>query len=320
MNQFAAANPVQTLVNAGGTQPEGTARHLTLFDKLSLWASWAVAAGIFMTLGWIAMAPDDPYGAVSLLMRGRAAGMWLQAAGLALVTSVIATVLVGRILPFAGPFAAAFGLAVVSLRGGTSESLLLAARTTAGGTKSMAVQMALEGLAWMAVLALSVIVGEATAKWCLPRIGPQQNSLVPGRPKPAYVFPLAAVAIAMLTFNILGAGMQSREIRHTQVCFVVGASVWIGCYVAFRFVPTLTILWYFATAALLTLVGYSWAALQTDSPNLPLSVPPSIFLRVLPIQFAAVGTAGSIAAYWSNLHHQGSYSADDAELEPEGAA
>lgn len=303
-NQLTAVNPMQALMSPTGSDELNPARSLSFLDKLGLWVSWGVAAAIFLTLGWMAMAPDDPYGAVSLLTRGRAASMWLQAAGLALVTSAIATILVGRKLPFAGPFAAALGLAIVSLRGGTSESLLIAARGADGGTKSLAIQMAFEALAWIGVVAMAFVIGEAIAKWCLSYPQPSNDTTeVPAARRPAFLFALAALAAALLAFNILGAGMHSREIRHTQVCFVIGASAWIGCYVAFRFVPTLAIVWYFAAAVLLPLAGYGSAALQSDSPTLPMSVPPSIFLRVLPIQFVTLALLGCIAAYWSNLHH-----------------
>jgi len=286
------------------TQSEGF-RDLTLLDKLTLWASWAAAAGIFLTLGWMAMAPDDPYGAVSLLLRGGATGMWLQAAGLAMVTSAIATVLVGRSLPYAGPFAAALGLAAVSLRGGTAESLLIAARTSEEGTNAMALRMSVEALAWTGALILAFVVGGAVSRWCFPRPATHEmkvNSESGGLPVP--VFTVVALAIGMLAFNVLGAGMNSREIRHIQVCFVVAASVWLGCYFAHRVVPACGILWYFAAVVLMALGGYGWAALQSDPPTLPVSVPPSNFLRVLPLQFVAVGVAAAIAAYWSNLNHR----------------
>lgn len=281
-----------------------TFRHLTLLDKLALWAGWAAAAGIFLTLGWMAMAPDDPYGAVSLLLRGNALGMWVQVAGLAVVTSAIATILAGRSLPYAGAFAAALGMAVVSLRGRTAESLIIAARTSDLGTSALGVRMGIEALAWTGVLALALVVGERISRWCFSQAADQGEAHGQRRVGlPAPVFALATVAFALLAFNVLGAGMHSREIRHTQVCFVVAASVWLGGYVGFRIVPVRGIFWYIAAVALKALGGYFWASLQSDGPSLPVSVPPSNFLRVLPIQFVSVGVAAAIAAYWSNLHY-----------------
>jgi hypothetical protein len=304
LNQLATGNPVQALVAPGEDSHSDPGRHLTLLGKLSLWASWGVAAGIFLTLGWMAMAPDDPLGAVSLLTRSRPASMWLQAAALALVTAIIGTILVGRTLAFAGPFAAAVGLALVSARAGTAEALLIAARSPGGaGTRQLAMQMAFEAIAWIGVLAMTFVLGEATVRWCHPK-STGNTTIATTANKPAFLFAAVALVFSLLAFNILGAGMHNRDIRHTQVFFVVGASSWIGSYFAFRFVPILSMAWYFAASILLALIGYGWAAMQADSSDLPLSVPPSIYLRVLPVQFAAVAVAGSIAGYWSNSHHQ----------------
>ena len=280
-------------------------RHLTFLHKLALWASWALAAGIFLSLGWMAMAPEDPYGAVTLLLRSTATSIWIQAAGLAMVTSAISTVLVGRTLPYAGPFAAAFGLAVVSLRGRTSESLLIIARTSEMGTSSLAMRMVFEAMAWVGIMVLAFLISAFIAKWCFPYPAATRVEAVPGvKQVPAAAFVAVALGIGLLAFNILGAGMNSREIRHTQVLFVVGASIWLGCYFAYRVVPVRGIVWYVATVLFMVLGSYLWASLKGDSPNLPVSLPPSNYLRVLPIQFVSVGIAASIAAYWSNLHHE----------------
>lgn len=287
-------------VEAGWNSPG----HLSFVDKLALWASWGAAAGIFLTLGWMALAPHDPYGAVSLLLQPGTLGMWLQAAGLAAVTSAIATVLVGRVLPYAGPFAAAFGLAIVAFRGGTSESLIIAARTAGSGSGALAVRMAIESAGWIGIMLLAFVVAKGIARWCFTATSPVTLAVNDTSPKlPVPAFSLIALAVSLLMFNILGAGMPTREIRHTQVCFVVGVAVWIGCYVAFRVVPNLVFRWYAASAWLLVFAGYGWASLSRDTAELPMSLPPSNFLRVLPIQFVAVGTAAAIAAYWSNLRY-----------------
>lgn len=309
-----AGSPVGVVVDVVNHQLEAF-HQLTFLDKLALWASWAAAAGIFLTLGWMAMAPDDPYGAVTLLLRGNAVSVWLQAAGLAMVASAIATILVGRSLPYAGPFAAALGLAVVSLRGRTTESLLLAVRTAEMGTGSLAMQMSLDAIAWMCVLVLAFGISAGIARWCLPRS--QSHPVAHATPVsswPAPAFAVVAMGIALLAFNILGAGMHDREIRHTQVLFVVAASVWLGCYFAYRVVPALGIVWYVAAVFVMAVGSYVWASLQGDSATLPASVPPSNYLRVLPIQFVAVGVAAAIAAYWSNLqHHSGSVVVDESD-------
>jgi hypothetical protein len=296
-------------------------RQLTWLDKLALWASWAAALGIFLTLGWMAMSPDDPYGAVSLLLRAGATEMWLQVAGLAVVVSAIGTILVGRVLPFAGPFAAAVGLTAVTLRGRTAESMLIAARSSELGTSGLAAQLLYEACAWMIVIALAFLMAAGVTRWCFPAAHPAPSTLSDRHsPLPGAAFAPLAGAIGLIAFGILGAGMNNREIRHSQVIFVVAAAVWLGCYFAFRIVPSRGLHWYLSAVGLMCVAGYAIAAVQGDSQDLPMTVPPSNFLRVLPVQFVAAGTAACIAAYWSNLNHwvnaEQSAGMDDDEDQP----
>lgn len=296
--------PVQMIMGVEHETHSHAPNHLTFLDKLALWVSWAAAAGIFLTLGWMAMAPDDPYGAVSLLQRSSSTSMWFQAAGLAVVASAVGTILVGRALPYAGPFAAAIGLAVVSLRGRTAESLLIAARASELGTSGLAIQLLYESCAWIFVMVLAFLMAAAVMRWCYPGTLPHENvPIVRSNGLPLAAFAPIAAVIGLLAFAIIGAGMNSREIRHTQVIFVVAAAIWLGCFFAYRIVPSRHIHWYMLTVLLMCVAGYVIAAMQRDSENLPLAVPPSNFLRVLPIQFVAVGAAACIAAYWSNLNH-----------------
>lgn len=297
---------------------ESPTNHLTLVDKFALWASWAVAGGIFLTLGWMAMAPDDPYGAVSLLVRSTSTSMWLQAAGLAVVVSAIGTLLVGRALPFAGPFAAAIGLTIVSLRGRTAETLLIAARSSELGTRGLAGQMLLEAMAWIIVMGLAILSGTVVMRWCYPAVPAQPHISIPRTNNlPGATFMPVTLALSLTAFAVLSVSMNSREIRHTQVIFVVAASTWLGCYLAFRVVPSCRLAWYLAAVALFCITGYVIAAFQNDSADLPLAVPPSNFLRILPIQFVSVGVAACIAAYWSNLNHAIAMADAEGEVESE---
>ena len=138
---------------------------LTLLDKTATFGSWLIAGAVFMTVGWIAMEPDDPQGAVSVLSRSGAAMMVVQAAALAAVTAGIATVIAGRRLADVGTFAAAVGLAVVSLRGATVTHLLLReAETSATFERSLAVKFAFETVGWFMVVIVALhAAGAASA-------------------------------------------------------------------------------------------------------------------------------------------------------------
>lgn len=295
--------------------------HLTLLDKLAVWAGWAIAGAMFHTLGWMALAPSDPLGAVSLLARGGMGAMLLQAAGLAAVTAAIAAVLSGRQLAYAGPFAAALGLAVVALRGETAEYLLL---STVGSGESpakaiaakLAPKLALESVGWLFVILIALAVSGIVTRWCFGRPHDTQHERTP---KPRAIdglyFTLIATAASLFAFNILTTGLDRRAIQHGQVCFVVAASVWLGCFLAHRMVAVRSVLWSILSVTLLAVVGYLWAGVRSPNPDLPPSVPTSHFLRVLPIQFIAVGAAAAIAAYWSMLRHRAIYSKDDEAIE-----
>lgn len=296
---------VRHLATAAAVAAVSSQQHLSLLDKLALWASWGAAAAIFLTLGWMAMSPDDPLGAVSLLGRGTGLSMWLQAAGLAVVASAVATVLVGRVVPYAGPFAAALGLAIVSFRGSTMESLLIATHIEGGSTQWLSLRLFMESMGWLVVIALAFVTGVGVARWCFPKVA--QADLLRERESarlPNALFVPVSLAAGLLAYSIIGAGLNDREIRHPQVCFVVGASVWIGCYIAYRIVPARGIAWHVAPAILMAMGGYLWASMQSAPSSRPATVPPSNFLRILPIQFVSVGLAAAIAAYWSNMRHE----------------
>ncbi len=68
----------------------------TLTDRLAALIAWGVGAALFLTLGWVAMQPDDPLGAVSVLSRRGAVLMILQAGVLAAVAAAVATAVAGR--------------------------------------------------------------------------------------------------------------------------------------------------------------------------------------------------------------------------------
>ena len=90
---------------------------LGLLDKARSLAAWSVCAGLFLTVGWTTLQPEDPLGAVSLWSQQHGLFAWVQAAGLGGAVAAIGTLLIGKRLPDAGIFAAALGLAAVNLRG-----------------------------------------------------------------------------------------------------------------------------------------------------------------------------------------------------------
>ena len=304
--------------------------HLSFFDRAAMWVAWALAGTIFLTVGWFAMAPDDPLGAVSVLTRHGAWMMLLQAAGLAAVTAALATVIAGRRLPDVGTFAAAVGLAAVSLRGGTAGSLLIQwADAAPVSQSSLPILLGLEAMAWFVIVFMARGFSIGVGHWCYgacpePRRAcpePRRNGgggYTEGEPLSprdgathGIKYMLIAAGVALLTFKILSAGLSTRSVQHGQACFVVAASVCIGSYVAFWLVPVRSALWAILSVPFLAVGGYVWARLSPSPVSLPASVPASAFLRILPIQYIAVGTAASVAMFWY-LYHPVFESADQS--------
>jgi hypothetical protein len=288
-------------------------RHLSLLDRTATWVSWALAGAIFLTIGWLAMAPDDPLGAVSVLTRHGAWMMLLQAAGLAAVTAALAAVIAGRRLPEVGTFAAALGLAAVSLRGATAGSLLIEwADVAPVSQSSLPLQLALEAIAWFAIIFLARGFSIAVGQWCFGGGGDRSVGVWPC-PEPRRNGPkdsmadglkhtLLAAGAALLTFKILSAGLSTRSVQHGQACFVVAASVCIALYLASWVVPVRSAVWSILSIPLLAVGGYVWARFGPAPGGLPASVPSSPFLRVLPIQYISVGTAAAVAMFWYLVH------------------
>lgn len=312
-------------------------QHLGFFDKLLTNACWIGAAVLFLTVGWIAMAPDDPQGAVSTLARSGGPMMVLQAAMLAAVVAALATAVAGRRLVEIGTFAAAIGLAAVSLKGETAAYLLVrdADAASISGSNSAAGltgDLVLESLWWFLVVLVAVVVSAIVMRVCygvagggesdagesplgietglagyeLPAIG---RILAGATSPPSTVtrrYPLDGVkhtaitlgaALALITF--LSIGLSNRAITHGQVCFVVWAAFWLAGFFGHHFAPVRTALWPILAVGLLPIVAYLSAAISTSPFDFPPSIPKSHFLRILPIQYVGVGTAAAIAGMWS---------------------
>lgn len=305
--------------------------HLSLLDRAATWVAWALAGAIFLTVGWFAMAPDDPLGAVSVLTHRGAWMMLMQSAGLAAVTAALATVIAGRRLPDVGTFAAAVGLAAVSLRGGTAGSLLIQwADAVPNSQSSLPIELALEAIAWFAMILIARGFSIAVSHWCFGDAGIQPNepqaSAYAESPRPGAPGKSAAHGIkhtflaggtALVVFKILTAGLSTRSVQHGQACFMVAASVCIASYLAYWFVPVRSAIWSILSVPVLAVGGYVWASLGSAPGGLPASVPSSPFLRVLPIQYIAVGTAAATAMFWY-LHHPVLYSVNPSHDSPEG--
>ena len=301
---------------------------MTLPDRAATGLAWGVAVAAFMTIGWVALRPDDPLGPVSLLSRNGWAMMLVQAAALAAVTSGMATVLAGRKLAEVGVFAASLGMVGLSLRGGTIVPLLIRHADAIGEShRGLALTLAGASVGWTLVIAVSLVVSAVVDRMCFGAHAPGQphadddlrvlaaRSLsvtdvpvvselltgftpehrTPWREGVRHTVINAVLALMLLKF--MSSGLAARSTEHGQACFLVAGPMLLAAYSAHRMAPVRTPLWGLLAVLLMTLAGYAWSIVVGGSSEIA-SAPASSFLRILPIQYIAVGSASVVLMFW----------------------
>lgn len=287
---------------AAGTAMSVTA-HPTLMEKAAAWSSWVFAGAVFLSVGWLAMAPDDPLNAVSLLARRGSMLMLLQAGGLAMITAALVTVVAGKRLPHAGTFAAGLGLAAASTRGGTTVQMLaLGVDGSPDFQASLALRFAVEAGQWFAVMLAATATSVVVTQWChcaaLKRNRTDDPTTGYRRPTNAWPHFGITVVAGFFVFQVLSQGWAARSVQHGQACFVAAATVGIAAYLAYRVAPVGSPGPSLLGAGALAVAGYLWASFRSAPADLPAIVPASPFLRVLPIQLVSVGMSAAVAMYW----------------------
>ena len=299
---------------------------LNTIDKTVTAASWVVTGALFLTVGWIAMAPDDPQGVVSMFARHGAMAMLLQAALVAAVAAATATAMAGQRLADAGTFAVAIGLTIVSLQGAPAGSLsTLNSGVPDTSQRALAAWFAVETLAWFLVVIVAIAVSglvmrllyaetrsvtanrspletfaaRTIAAGDLPLFGTKLFGTRPDERTTTFdgLRHMAMVGGGILLFLILFTpGMTERSAQHGQALFMVAAGASVAVFVAHRIIPVRSALWSILAIAIAGVATYAWAFVQPAGavPN----VPGTPFLRILPIQFVSAGTATAIAMFW----------------------
>jgi len=248
----------------------------------------------------MALAPDDPGGAVSVLTHVGSIGMFVQAAALAGVAGAVATIMAGRRVPEAGTFAAAIGFAVVSLRGSTVTELLLSCADVPGmSQRLLALKLAAETLVWFVVVLFAMFVSVQVGRWYFSADRRARVTMMgTATRRQGLRHTITTCTVGLVAISLLSAGLHERSIQHGQVCFVIALSVATGVYVAFRRGPVDSPLWSILAVPGIAVLGYLWAAVRPLSVGLPPNLPSSHFLRALPIQYVSVGTAAALVTYW----------------------
>jgi hypothetical protein len=301
------------------------------FDKLVTVLTWTCAVAIFATVGWMTISPNDPRGAVSVSI-GQVPAVIPQVAALAAAVAGIVTAVIGRKLPDVGTFAVAVGLAGANLQGSPSSYLLThVVGPDAAARQGLCVALAVEGLVWFLVIVVAGVVSGAVMRWCHGRphgegacadgrlaslavadvpvlgeilCGPAALS---GRlsPRIGLLHGGVTALVALFLIRVLATGSPERTIQHGQVYFSVAAAFYLGAYAAHRAFPVRTPLWSCLAVPVVCVVGYMWTMMRAGGtgPYAQIaSVPPTVFLRALPLEYISVGTAAVVALFWSRPH------------------
>lgn len=288
--------------------------------------AWAAALALFLSVGWLALAPDDPLGPVSLLTHRHALMMWIQAILLSVVCSFIATILAGRHLPHAGLFAAALGLSALSLRGETSRYFLVNCTSEPSVCQRwLALSFAGEALGWFVVIAAALPAAALVIRWCgwtsairenSPRSIGVSSAEAAASPRQAlrpdgpgnwvaavlansFVQHVLIVAGGLLlAVALLSSGLSQRTVRHGQSCFIIFAATLLAVKAGCRIAPVPNPCGTLLAVPLAAVTGYLWAAVTAGRFAALPQLPSSCFLRVLPLQFIAVGLGAAVVGWW----------------------
>lgn len=216
----------------------------------------------------------------------------------ALIAAVLAgTLLAGTVRFDAGLFCACAGLAVLSMRAGTTGDVLRAAAPT--GSPSVFMHLALELAVLYALVALSW-----SALWGLHARGwlkaDEFRDGVEDTVEPVYVRAGAlAMQVGIMALCLL---LLAQTDAKVQVLLGVFLSAWAGACVAYYLYPISPSPWLWAGPLLVGVAGYGLAyfgvapdgAWRNGHPQSALAA----LARPLPLDYASAGPVGAILGYW----------------------
>ena len=265
----------------------------TIGMRLTIWGSGGLALLAFWYIGATFTIPQVRGYAGSLLQGTAIANLLLVAVvyfSIAAATSIV----LGRIRPGIGVFAASFGLAAISVRGGTVSSVLrdLGATTTYGMFLGETVVLA-------AIAAGAMLLSRFLAP--LPPLANLQDDQ-PAKATDKLLSVGLQTAITLVLVLVLG----QSDVKG-QALAAVGIASLVATLVADNSLPVgftpLAVMAPFAAA----LVGYSWALTAAGGS----SDPANSLVMALPLDYASFGVAGTMLGHW--MTHQWREESEDEE-------
>ncbi len=312
-------------VAQAGTRGSETAvaaltRPLSFFEKLRVAAAAGIAVLLMTTIGWMVARPADPQMAVTFAYGGRhILAVWPSLLVLTLVSALVGTAIAGRRLPEAGLFAAAVGLAALTLRGASMQTVLgYHATPDLAGRRAVMTAMAFDCLLWASIAAAAWIAVVLAWQWLWQEARPPAEDEPDPKKAPAAGktaafragWPALAVTTVVGLFVIWTTVARTpvATVARGQVIASVAAGMYLGAMAARYFTGVSKAHWYalapLAAGLIAYLLGYlqadlSWAKGPWGSYALLTTTPPHALVRPLPVEYIFVGLAGALLGFWS---------------------
>jgi hypothetical protein len=256
----------------------------TIFMRLVVWGSAGVAAAAFWWSGKTFGIPHV-HGYAGSLFQGSAIANLIAVGILYVSIAAAASIVLGRIRTGIGVFAASFGLAAISVRGGTVSDVLrdLGASATYGMFLGETVVLA-------AMAAGAMLLSRFLAP--LPPLAKLQDDELPKSTDRLLSVGLQT-AVTLVLVMVVG-----QSDTKGQALAAVGAASLVATLIADNCLPVgftpLAVMAPFAAA----IVGYAWALTAAGgSPD-----PANSLVTALPLDYASFGVAGTMMGHW--MTHQ----------------
>ncbi len=264
----------------------------SVLSRLIVWGSAFIALAVYWHAGqWFSIPFLRGYSAS--LLEGSPVSNLLVIATVYIAITAIASVLAGQFKPGLGVFAASFGLAGISLRGGTVSALL---RSSDGNPYFM---LLLESV----LLAALVAAGAAVQGFLVRK--PPIKVVEEEDEQPDLMAKLLSVGmqtgVTVVLVWLLGASDNKG-----QALAAVGIASMLGTLAADNALPVgltpLAVMAPFVAAV----IGYAWAGLNVNG-----TLPANALATALPLDYASFGVAGTMLAHWISQQWRDEAAAQD---------
>lgn len=288
-----------------------------VLTRLRIVGSMAVGAALVGLLGWSAVKPADPLGAVTLYGGEFTVFEMVTCGLLAFLSGVVAYFVCypsGRqIAPLAGPT----GLVVWSIRSGDMTSLLRVNHTLAKRQELYAA-LRWEGFFWLLIIAAGYFGVLAADRLAGPRPdaadGRNSDNRLPNK-----VLTIVTAVVLTILITQFAIGVLAQDVKEFdsqigpvvgqpsvgQIAFAVFVSFGIAAFIAKRFLDVSYVYPAMAAAVLTFFAITFFAAKQDILEHMVQTWAVTFFTRatcaILPLQMVAFGAVGSITGYWVAL-------------------